>query len=244
MSKVNAILIDVLAATDAVFRPMRASDWVTPAPSNLLAARQRFAVSGVILATGGGDVTARKQQERTLAGLAADGLVELHGAGRGHGVRLTSSGDAYARSLCGLPSVATAHAALQRVILLSGVADGKILTSELSLCGLQNYTDSCQSKLWEVSLTLAPALSRGWVESRSDVHGRAYYTPTDAGLDAATEEAPAMPEDLPAYNDEANEHYHEATVATRAALRTQKPSNPGEVGPIPLPASLTIRKVD
>jgi len=238
MNKANDILIDVLAATDAIFRPLRRADWTPPAPGNIWEARERFAVAGVAV-PGGGSGAARVAHHRSVANLVDSGLLKLCGVGH---AGLTERGDATARALAGLPSVADAHAALREVILQARVADEGILTSELQLAGLQNYTDRCQPKLWEVSLTLGPALSRGWIESRSDVHGRAYYTPTDAGLDAATRDAPTLPENLPNYSNELNERYYSQTVAARAALRTQKPSGPGEVGPIPLPASLAIRK--
>ena len=116
------------------------------------------------------------------------------------------------------------------------------LCSELWLAGLKAYanTSGCKVALWRVSQQLAPVLARGFVESRSDIHGRAYYIVSDAGREAATLPPPIMPS-LPEYNDTANELYHAETLAARERLRTAPPANPSEIGFCPLPCSLNLQ---
>lgn len=235
MTERDLTLIRILASTDAVFRPMRSADWTAPGPCNLWEARQRFPTAGVAWTQGG---QGRMAVGRKLTDLATAGMVRLCGAGKGRGVRLTQHGDACARALCGLPN--DAHKGLNQVALLTEEREG--LCSELWLAGLNNYTDDCQESLWETTLFVLPALVCRWVLSRSDVHGRVYFQPTSAGLNAASRPTSIMPGGLPAYSDEANAAYYEATLAARGRLRTAKPSNPSEIGQCPLPASLNLQR--
>jgi hypothetical protein len=232
------LLIRIAAATDGIFRPQRSADWAAPGPSNIYEARRRFPVAGVAL-PGGGSGAERVAAHQRLADLREAGLVTLYGGGR---CRLTETGDHLARALCGLPGVVDSHAMMQKVIALTATAGGLRLCSELSLCGLKNYRPGCQPALYEVSLRLAPALAWAWCESRSDIHGRAFYLLTDAGREAAKLPAATMPAGLPGYDDAANELYHRETLAARERLRTAKPSSPSEIGCCPLPASLDLRR--
>jgi hypothetical protein len=244
MSEDDKILIAILAQTDAVFRPARRDDWVAPAPCNLYNARQRFSTAGVPFDTGGGDETGRKNQQRDLNRLAKSGLLILCGGKRREGVKLTEPAEIGLRALCGLPSLRDSHAMLRKIIKLAAMAEGMTLTREIWLAGFEDYhnTSACKAAPWKISLALAPALCRGFVESRSDCFGRCCYVATDKGREAAKLPAPSLPAGLPRYQDIANKLYYEATIAARQKLRTATPTSPSEIGQCPLSASLNLQK--
>lgn len=240
MNKTNTTtLIDVLARTDAIFRPMRKADWVPPAPSNLWEARRRFSSAGVLWRVGGGGAN-RLAGERELVGLQEMSLLVLCGKAKRSGVRLSETAEIGVRALCGLPL--DAHAALCRVVLLTEEREG--LCSELWIAELDEYadTDDCRNALWETMLLVLPALVRGWVASNSDVQGAVYYYPTPAGLAAAQLPAPALPTNSPKWSEPIGRFYHDQTIAARQRLRTSKPSSPSEIGECPLSASLDLRR--
>ena len=245
MTEQDQRLIEILATTDAIWRPLRRADWAPPTPAVLYERRHRFGKVGVPWTTGGGNEGRRKAQQRGVVDLAAVGLLVLCGDSRRSGVRLTEAAEAGFRALCGLPNLDESHAMLRKVISLSAKSDdGQSLCREFWLWGANNYSGSAADakKAWEVSLILAAALLREWVESRSDCHGRSCYTATDAGRKAAKLSCPTLPEGLPAYSDEANAAYYEATLAARQRLRTATPSNPAEIGECPLSCSLDLRR--
>ena len=105
MTEQDRILIEILATTDAVWRPLRAGDWAQPGPSNLYEARRRFSEHGVAVNTGSGTEGARKAAQRIVADLVASGLLVAHGNQRRKGVTLTPPAEAGLRALCDLPSL-------------------------------------------------------------------------------------------------------------------------------------------
>jgi hypothetical protein len=249
MNEQDKTLISILAASDAVWRPMRRADWNAPAPANLWEARERFEARGVVWTTSGSEAE-RKRSQRSLEQLSFDGMLNLRGSNKGHGVRLTDKGDIFARALCGAPNVDAGHSSLSEVIQLArqvnqdGAVNGARLTSELWLARLKNYsdTDDCRNKLWAVQTMMLAALWRGWVVSLSDCEGRVYYYSTEAGYATAKLPRPALPVDIPEYDDSADELYHAATIAARSMLRSAKPTRPNEIGYISLPCSLDLRR--
>ncbi len=246
MNETDEQLIRILAQTDAIFRPMRAADWTPPAPSNIWEARQRFSEGGVTSSTGGGGEARRKASQRTVDELASTGLLVLCGDKRRVGVRLTEAGEVGVRSLCGLPGLDESHRVLRQIIELSAKADdGQSLCREFWLWGVSNYsgdTKADANEAWEISLLLASSLCRGWIESSSDIHGRACYSATKAGRAAAKQPAPSLPRELPEWSEPAGRKYHDETIAARQRLRSASPTTPGEIGQCPLSASLDLRQ--
>lgn len=241
MTDQDKILVQILATTDAVWRPLRAADWAPPAPANLYFARRRYAEGGVAFGTGSGGEADRKVAQRIVLNLAATGLFTLHGDRRRASVKLSEATETNSRALCGLPSIVEAHRTLRRVIELEvGWSWPGPLCSELWLAGLDNYADGVESELWDVQAKLASALCRGWVEGHSDLHGRVWYWATDQGREAAKLSPLNLPANLPEYSDAANELYYKETIAARSRLRCQKPEQPNEIGFVPLSASMEI----
>jgi hypothetical protein len=238
MTDRDSVLVQILAATDAVWKPMRQADWATPTPTVLYEYRKRFSSAGVPWHSGDPTEAGRKASQRTLEDLASAGLVTLHGRERRTAVRLTERGDVLARALAGLGNVDAGHCSLCEVLRLHDQ-----MASELWLARLDNYadTDDCRRELWIVQRLMAPALWRGWVESGSDCHGRVWYWATDQGRQVAMLPAPTLPADLPPMDEDAAEVYDSEVVAYRERLRHAKPDHSNELGFIPLSASIPLR---
>jgi hypothetical protein len=133
---------------------------------------------------------------------------------------------------------------LQKIIALSAKTGGQKLCREFWLWGAKNYSGDVEADARaarEVSLLLAPALLRGWVESNSDIHGRVCYWATPTGREASEKPAPPPPDDLPGWTVEAAKFYHAETLAARERLRTATPVGTSEIGFVPLSASLDLQ---
>jgi hypothetical protein len=244
MTEQDAALVRILAATDAVWKPMRQEDWVRPTPTVLYEHRTRFASKGVPWHSGDPTEAGRKASQRTLEDLASAGLLTLHGRERRAAVRLTEKGDIVARALADLPNVDDAHSSLREVIRLESSGDGQgPMASELWLAELPNYSnnDDCYLELWIVQRLLLPALWRGWIDADSDCCGRVYYSATADGRQLAKLPPPTLPANLPPPDEDAAELYDSEVIAARERLRQAKPDCAGEIGYLPLPASIDIR---
>lgn len=244
MRENDAVLVTILAETDAIWRPLRGADWQARCGGILFRRRREFQARGV-RSVGGGDGTARQAHARQLDGLAVAGdLLVYHGRGTGGVyVRLTDTAEHRLRALCDLPSLADAHALLRRVIELErpGGPDG-FLCSELWLAGLPNYTGDYMIRLLPIQRSALPALSRGWLLAPSDCYGRTYYQSTATGRELAAQPAPILPPDLPEPDEEAASLYDELNVTYREQLRAMAGDGQGDIGPVPLPASLQLTK--
>lgn len=238
MTNEDAVLVDILAATDAVWKPMRQADWTTPTPTVLYEHRRRFTSSGVPWHSSEPTEAGRKAAQRTLEDMASLGLLTLHGRERRNAVRLTETGDIRARALAGIGNVDAGHCSLCEVLRLQNP-----IASELWLARLDNYadTDACRRELVVTQSLMAPALWRGWVESGSDCHGRVWYWATDLGRKIAKKLEPLLPADLPPTDRDTSEVYYGAMLDYRERLRHTKPDHSNELGYIPLSASIPLR---
>jgi len=205
MREQDAVLVRILAATDAIWKPMRQADWGQPTPTVLYEHRKQFTSKGLPWHSGNPTEAGRKAEQRILEGLASAELVTLHGRERRAAVRLTEQGDILARALVGLGNVDAGHCSLCEVLRLQNP-----IASELWLAGLDNYaaTDDCRRELVIVQDLMLPALWRGWVESNSDCFGRAYYWATDRGREMARLPEPVLPANLPPMDEDAAEMYN------------------------------------
>jgi hypothetical protein len=234
MNDNSATLIEILAMTDGIFKPMRQADWTPPVPAVIYEHRTRFESDGVPWASGDSSVAGRKRTQRQLEGLAEAGLVTICKQKRRSGVKLTDRGDIIARALAGIPNIDAGHSSLCEILKYQ---DGKVC--ELLLAGLKRYdeTDATTHEVWIVQRMMLPALWRGWVESNSDVYGHVQYRTTDLGRAIAKRKEPTLPPDLPAKDNEVNEIYTESTLSYRDQLRAATPEQTREIGYIPLSAS-------
>jgi len=242
----DTILIQILALQDAIWHPFRRRDWLPPMPTVLYEHRKRFREGeGVSWATGGGRADLRKARQRELDALAETGLIELCGRQRRSGVRLPEPVEIATRALCGLPNIEAGYVSLLEVIRLeAGDQRPGPLCSELWLAGIDNYTqdEKCFRELRLVELLMLPALSRGWVESHSDLLGCVWYFATPKGREVAKQPGPTLPAGLPEWDRAAGRLYDKELIAARERLRREKPDRPNELGHCPLSASLNLSR--
>lgn len=254
MNEREEVLIRILAATDALWAPLRQPDWKRPGPTNYYEARKHFAERGIPWDSGEKGEANRKAARRLLESLAEDGLVAIQGGERRLAVKLTDFGDIIARAVCSLPNVECGHSSTTETIRLArtvnqpGTVDGAKLTSELWLSGLDNYRgdDATTRELVLTTNMALPAIVRGWLQAESDCEGRVYYFATDAGQEIAKKPEPKLPSNLPhASRQDGNpafDLYDAEWLECRQRIRTATPRMTCEIGFLPLPASINFRQ--
>ncbi|MBA3936293.1 MAG: hypothetical protein H0X38_02440 [Planctomycetes bacterium] len=203
-------LLAILAAVDAAFLPER------PTGSNkgdVRAALLRTPyLSGVGIPWSSGRASAQEKMaaSRVLAELEDAGQVIRHAAGqRTSHVRLTDAGEARARSLVGLPSLADAM--LQGRKFAKFVDPGRWII-EIPLAGLEmsDYPKDrgIDDPLMNLEERLLPLLIRGWAQSIEDAHGHVSYRLSYAGAAAVAGKLPADPAD--SYDEECMNFYYDS----------------------------------
>lgn len=236
MNETDEILIRLLASTDALWRPMRAHDWAGSMPTVLLEHRRLFPTVGVPWHGSSPTEAGRKRTQRALEACAKDGLLAIHGKIRRNTAKLHDTGELRARALCGLPGLTDAMALLREV-----QAQPVTMPSELALVGLETYQDEpdagVRGLLAELAFRAAPALCREWLEARSDLHGRVYYSLTPSGEQAIVS-LPAIPDGLPRQQQACWDLYAQQFGESLARLRAEEPETVGEIGFIPLSVAL------
>lgn len=252
----DRILIGIVAATDAIHWPQRdpsARSW-----SRFAVARTACRAWGVPwTATAAADHERRAERD-ALAGLIADDLI-LRASSPGDRIirlRLTDAGESRARGLAGLPSLAESFAAMRRLAKLQRTSPEAVCNPSTSPPGWWTRETTVAGKdypalnrerppfkcLRRVAERLLPMLLRGWIESNSDNAGHVCYRVTDAGL-SALPSPPTFTASDAERDDEAVEHY--AAAFNRASERiasVDEPSGRGEIGPVPLPSSMSTRR--
>jgi len=237
------ILVRILAQTDGLFWPMRGPDWRARAGGIVLVRQRDYAAKGICWSSGGAGAD-RISAMRLLDDLEVNGLIRVYRSrGRaGVFVRLTDRAEHETRALSDLPTVQDSHALLRRVIDLDvNTPEHGRLASELWLGKLRDYVGDFADRLTLIQIEALPALARGWLDSRSDVHGRTYYAATDAGRAAAVLPASEPSLDLPAPDRAAMDLYDTETAGYREQLRAAGREGP-EIGVLPLPVGLGLRK--
>ena len=230
MTDDDRILIEILAATDAVFLPSRKPDMTR---HRVICERRRgFRDNGVVWASGG-----QRAMQRQVEALISAELIQSCGAGgRTRRVRLTDQGDDRARAVARLPCAWESLAAVNQLIA-HRKKTGEFWIRETVLAGVEYGRDNWR-ELLEVNCLMLPAVVRGWAESNCSTYGLAFYSVTDEGKKAArkkvTDVGPegklADPLALDFYLDRLNVEYD--------ALNDAKPDDPKEIGEIPIPAFL------
>jgi hypothetical protein len=249
------VLAGLLGATDGANEPQELTDKPWQADQQ---ARRAFRETGGLLPfQNSGTATERKRITRALSGLLAQGLALVADGGRR--VALTPEGDATARKLCRLPSLADSMPLLDFITdpandaarWIQGYEDGAPILSrwlsESSLVGGPAYHPGVVGKEW-VSVALAsivlvhaaPLLSAGLIEWRTVARmGGVYlYAATDAGLEIARDhirEGTERPDAwLPLLRTFKKQIPPEAfSIAWQEAFNARqraKPANPNAVG--------------
>jgi hypothetical protein len=106
MTQTEKILIRVLAATDAIWLPMRVFE-PRELPTNTYFARRNYPMHGAGWITDDESEAERKVAQRTVARMANGELIETFRgvAGKVGSIKLTDGGEAKARAMCGLPDL-------------------------------------------------------------------------------------------------------------------------------------------
>jgi hypothetical protein len=250
MQESYGVLIDLLADTDALFRPGRFYGMPDNAMRNLWQRRREYVNAGMRWASGEATEAGRKESQRDLEQLADDGLVSLHRhQGRTQAVRLTEQGDQMARALAGLPGVGEA---LEWMRLMRCIRDLKFdvnwldafrgLVPETLLCGHDWWpnTDEARDARGDVMWGLTPALSRLWVETEASTVGCLWYRLTPAGEQALDDSRAKVLPCLPREDLDAMEQYNARLQLTRSRLEAAEPPDPNEIAPLPIPASYAV----
>ena len=243
----TSILVQILADTDALFLPNRS--WNFTKPTNLFFGRRRYGKEGVVWASGRKTAAERKAAQRALEALAKEGLVTIFRANntKTTGVKLTDEGEARARELCGLPSLANSWWACDALTMHSkppGEAktydDVWVSEEKLSRVPHPGEGKDQTAFLREINLIedeFLPALSRGWVVATSTVHRNVFYALTQTGWDILKGD---WPEDRPEVevNREIRRAYLDRIEEQLDRLEHARPENPNEIGMLPLPDSM------
>jgi hypothetical protein len=235
MTLVKEILVESLAFTDALFSPTRrpmAEHWAA-----VWVLRWRFGRDGLPW-RGGGD----KEHERALTeAVRAGWIVRRRASRKTIGVRLTPTGMQEGWRLIGIRGDAAARA-LEEV---NRWGRGRQWVAEIAFTrGNKGWGDGHSAELLALEYRFLPALTVQWIESNSDVAGRLGYRVTEAGKEAlSTRQAPANGRAAgkkPA--DPAAVHAYDKTYMESVSwLHSQTNVSvgcPGEIGPIPLSASI------
>jgi hypothetical protein len=224
MNDTDALLVRILARTDATFLPIR--DHKRPRPGNTALARIDYRHSRGIAWVAGGSAVDRSKSSRTLADAVAAGLVTVSGSRvRVSHVALTENAERRARALVGLPTLADAIVCARHIA--EHVSTGKWLIEPV-LAGTNWGTADADERFMDIEDKLLPALIRGWVESGSDCYGRAAYRLTS---DGAVSLEKNQSDSLVAgkTSEGASEEYHATIAITLAALGTNE-RNSSEIG--------------
>lgn len=200
---IKTAMIELLAATDAVFTPFRGTFETEMAGAAIFERRYLYPRHGVRTIAGGADGSIRRAGNRAFAGLVSRGLAQCVGRGRERGVLLTPHGDDYARRMTAGFMAVDSFGLLAWIDGLA--AEGQHndqFVSESDVLGRDH--DAMQSKgLAMLEHKALPLLARGWLESQTDYGSRVGYRVTPTGKAATRPEVGELPE----FNHEAGEAY-------------------------------------
>jgi hypothetical protein len=213
----------VLAATDALFLPLRASEWRHPSSATVMSGRDAFRCNGVSVSFPGG-AAERKRAERLTDHCIHAGYLTARSRVRGRFLLLTDDAEDCVRQLCGLPGLWLAFETVRQYVRDEW-------TPEIALNDGRGWGDDHSSELAFVEALLLPALVRGVAESRSTIRGHVYYRRVaDVPDFPPPEEVEPMSELAKLYCDE--------LVTTRSHVLMRDVGSL-ELGEIPLPVAMS-----
>jgi hypothetical protein len=244
VNTLDETLIQILARTDAVFRPYRDGHRQQYAEF-----RVRFEDEGVpwhSSMTGEGmDDSGRKRSQDLLADLEAAGLVLAFNptSTRTRGVKLTPIGDARARALAGLPGHAESLEAAQRMRELQSSDAGYTFLARRWVREDQVTGAGCKDveALWAYELRILPALVSQKVVVNADSARHVWYSACRCVEGQGPEALRTPTENLPECEEAAHNLYIEARRTARYQIETAPPRDVNCIGYIPMPSSTGFR---
>jgi hypothetical protein len=235
------ILVQVLAATDALFIPLRGPDWETRVmPANVTIGRREFQEAGVAWLSLAISENERKQAQRDMEACAKRGWIRpIRSKVKTTSVRLTDEGEELARDGI-VPTLADSFEALAELATHSKRGSEKSnekWVPEIEMNNGRGWEGEFARELLWVEQRLLPCLTRGLVAANYDGYGHAYYAVTAAGWEALDEQV-LDEQDLDdvatdaEFDGERADHYYTCLKAELTRLRT------APVSPFPKPARL------
>lgn len=214
------LLVRVLGRQDAVWLPIRCSEWEHPRPAAIYHAQQAYRRNGGITIVIGGSSAERKSGERSIDRLLAAGYLKARQRKRGRLLWLADVAEDRVRQLCGLPglwlSFETARRFNQDWVRETAFNDGK------------GWGDGRSQELNFVEALMLPCLIRGIVHASSTIHGHVLYQRLKA--------SPPWP--VPTEDVEPDEtltrYYYEERSTERQRIVTNPETSPTELGFVPL----------
>lgn len=240
-----------LGREDAVRSPLRRLDWASRhGAANRHSLRKALCGAGLPWRSERHSDAGQKQLQRSLDDAAVRGLLVAGGSGQALTVRLTPLGDAVGRSAVALPpldsgwSICGEVRRLAEFLIGADVSQYGELVHERYLSNVPMDVAPTAAHIVELGLTMdmaKAAIAAGWLACRSDVYGNVLYQLTPLGDAAAAGPEPEPPAGLPEATQELADVYSDELMATLSRLRSDPPLPTGELGEIPLPASLDVR---
>jgi hypothetical protein len=220
-AEAKALLVRVLAATDAAWLPIRQAEWDS-GPAAIFAARKAYRANRGVIVTIPGSDAARKAGEREITALVQAGHLKARHRARGRFLRLTDEAEDRLRQLCALPGLWLAFETVRRHV-------GPTWTPETALNDGRGWGDGHSQELAFIEELMLPALIRGIVVSGSTVHGNVYYKLQVASIPSWEEPV----EDVEPDPELARLYYDEVKAARERILAADVGSL--EIGELPLP---------
>lgn len=245
----SRMLVAVLAASDAVWLPSRRpDDWTVITERRML-----YRAAGIRWTSQLADIdpgtSGRKSAQRMLKQIGLDHQIIAHNpnGSRTLCVRLTETGEARAREMIGGPML---DDALELVDMLYGLRDhpdgfdyySMAWVREATITGI-GYGAGQDGEYHNLGICLSPALTRGMVESGSDLQMHASYALTPAGIEIARKRLHETPKPAPTPKpvDGGEDYYCQKLREALGALSAAEPENDSEIGLMPLPVNVPTR---
>jgi hypothetical protein len=242
MNEQDQVLIELLADTDALFKPYRHRGSLRTG-AVYSERRNAYHEAGLLWASEEPTDAGRKASQRELELCVKRKLVKaVKSQGRTSAVSLTNEGEQYARALAGNPGIAEAIPILERMIELQSEAEKYYLPEfqlwvpETRLIELDWGDGDYLGELSLLQFMLAPALHRGWVHFKASWKGHGWYHPNCCKPWLLAETI----EHLPEYDPEAATLYDRRVQSAASRLLNAEPEDKNSIGLLPCTLSFAL----
>ncbi len=231
------LLISVLSRVDAIWLPCR--DTGHPRWVNTDEDRITYRESGLPWISGAASEAGRKRSQRLLEALIGRGLIVLK---RPKGskklfVKLSDHADRASRRAVGLPGVAETFELVKLVAKYSHRPATLITDVWIGEPRLLNGWQADPVRLADLQNLALPALVRGLLSSRSTSRRHVSYAVTADGwrlLDSSATPSVLGIVEPAEEQDRAYQFYSDRLLRYRQELASREPTQPAEIGPLPL----------